>query len=66
MMKTSEEWNKECVGEVLDPDGWDRKNFQYSWFEEKISKDEFECRFIHSTIKLERINGFIPQSIWKD
>ena len=30
-------------------DGWDRKNYQYSWFEEKISLSEFEKRLMKST-----------------
>ena len=36
MNKTSKEW-QELYPEikVLDPDGWDRENFKYSWFEEK-------------------------------
>ena len=29
--KTSAEWIKEVGYEVLDPDGWDRANFDYSW-----------------------------------
>ena len=38
---TSQEWysiiypNKEVV--IMDPDGWDRQNFKYSWFEELIT-----------------------------
>jgi hypothetical protein len=64
--KTSEDWNKECVAEVLGPDGWDRKNFQYSWFVEKITKDEFERRFIRSTIKVTCVHGSIPSTIWKE
>lgn len=37
MKKTSQEW-QELYPEikVLDPDGWDRTNFQYSWYKEKI------------------------------
>ncbi len=48
--KTSEEWSKEYKNaEVFDPDGWDRRNFQYSWYEEKITFEEFEQRVMHST-----------------
>jgi len=47
--KTSEEWSKLCKHVVLDPDGWDRKNFRFSWHEEKITKEEFEKRFCQST-----------------
>ena len=50
-LKTSEEWQKLCKAEVLDPDGWDRKNFQFSWYEENISRSEFEKRLVLSTIQ---------------
>lgn len=50
-LKTSEEWLKEQdrIEKVLDPDGWDRSNFQYSFYEEKISKEEFDKRVFSST-----------------
>ena len=41
-LKTSEEWSNYCPFTVLAPDGWDRKNYQYSWFEERITKMEFD------------------------
>ena len=50
--KTSKEWQelfKEVV--VLDPDGWDRKNYKYSWEEELISLSEYYNRIIQSTCK---------------
>lgn len=48
--KTSEEWFKEYEeATILDPDGWDRKNFQFSWHEEKITFEEFEQRVMRST-----------------
>lgn len=52
MNKTSKEW-QELYSEikVLDPDGWNRSNFQYSWFEEKISFEEYNKRLTHSTCK---------------
>ena len=40
-MKTSEEWQQQFECMVYDPDGWDRHNYQYSWFEEKITEKEF-------------------------
>lgn len=50
MYKTSEDWQKKLnTIIVLDPDGWDRKNFQYSWFEEKISREEYIRRVEKST-----------------
>jgi hypothetical protein len=56
-LKTSEEWQNQFTStKVLDPDGWDRKNYQYSWFEEKITLAEYESRLSRSTVK-----GHIPQ-----
>ena len=50
-IKTSSEWIKEVGYEVLDPDGWDRSNFQYSWYEEEITYEEFQKRLINSTVR---------------
>jgi hypothetical protein len=36
--------------QVLDPDGWDRKNYDVSWAE-KITKNEFERRLVKSTCR---------------
>ncbi len=49
--KTSAEWIKEVGYEVLDPDGWDRKNFDYSWNKEKITMVEFQMRLALSTVR---------------
>jgi len=49
--KTSAEWIKEVGYEVLDPDGWDRKNFDYSWNKEKITMAEFQMRLALSTVR---------------
>jgi len=35
----------------IDPDGWDRNNYEYSFNEELITKDEFMNRIASSTIK---------------
>jgi len=48
-LKTSEEWAKLFTLTIVDPDGWDRKNFNYSWFEELITREEFERRAYKST-----------------
>lgn len=50
ILKTSKEWNSEDIFIVLDPDGWDRSNFKYSWFEELITKNEYDKRFVASTV----------------
>lgn len=49
--KPSSEWIKEVGYEVLDPDGWDRSNFQHSWYEEKITYQEFQKRLLMSTVR---------------
>ncbi len=55
MKKTSKEWYKEIPKEhkllILDPDGWDRTNYEYSFNEELITKDEFKIRLSFSTVK---------------
>jgi hypothetical protein len=51
--KTSEKWANILLtsGEkILDPDGWDRENFHFSFFEEMISEEEFKNRLMFSTV----------------
>ncbi len=45
----SDYWSKELNVTIMDPDGWDRKNFAASWAEE-ITRDEFRTRLFQSTI----------------
>ena len=47
--KTSAEWIKGCSVIILDPDGWDRTNFDYSFNKEEITKEEFDKRIGYST-----------------
>lgn len=49
-LKTSADWDLESEYIILDPDGWDRQNYQYSWYEEKITKEEFDRRLFESTV----------------
>ena len=51
VVKSSADWLKESDYEILDADGWDRNNFGYSFYIEKITKEEFEKRIAKSTIK---------------
>ena len=55
MKKTSQQWYEEIPKEhkllILDPDGWDRSNYQYSFYEELITKEEFDIRLSSSTIQ---------------
>ncbi len=34
---------------ILDPDGWDRSNYDYSFNKELITKEEFDRRLMWST-----------------
>lgn len=45
----SDYWSNLMDFRVLDPDGWDRKNFSASWAEE-ITQEEFFRRAMASTI----------------
>ena len=57
-LKTSQQWCETIPAKyklvIMDPDGWDRKNYQYSFHEEKITKDEFMMRMSRSTCKCSR------------
>jgi len=50
---TSEQWQHIFQDNftILDPDGWDRTpvNFEYQWYEELITFEEFEKRILMST-----------------
>lgn len=49
-LKTSLDWyKKHDTVVILDPDGWDRKNYDYSFNEEKITEEEFLRRRSMST-----------------
>lgn len=48
--KTSAQWQSLYpYPKVLDPDGWDRKNYDYSWNEELITLEEYKNRCNRST-----------------
>jgi hypothetical protein len=51
---TSDEWLK-CYPDlnIMDYDGWDRSNYQYSFYEEKIDLNTFKKRVNSSTVLLE-------------
>lgn len=54
-IKTSKEWHEilkeKCKVEIIDPDGWDRQNFNFSFNVEKIDSTEFINRLELSTLK---------------
>ena len=51
--KTSQQWYDEIPKElgfvIMDPDGWDRRNYDFSFNEELITKKEFLKRVTGST-----------------
>jgi hypothetical protein len=51
-LKTSEEWAeiyKEKGLIILDPDGWDRENFEFSWKKELLTEENFLRKVSTST-----------------
>ena len=54
-VRTSKQWEelvpKKYKLVIMDPDGWDRKNFDWSFNQELITKDEFMNRIARSTIR---------------
>jgi hypothetical protein len=66
--KTSEEWYNEIPENfrlvIYDPDGWDRTNYQYSFHEELITKEEFLYRLSKSTVLSNR-EAFEWLADWK-
>ena len=60
--KTSKEWyDTVSFGiEIYDPKGWDKANFNYSFYEEKITSEEFTKRLdmsLSDLIPITRRNG---------
>lgn len=58
-LKTSKEWmeqEKYSHVKIMDPDGWDRKNFNYSFNEELITEIEFNKRKCMSTCMINNID----------
>ena len=53
--KTSQEWYDELRKTenivIMDPDGWDRTNYKYSFTEELITKEKFNERLSRSSVK---------------
>jgi len=64
--KTSIEWDRLCKIEVLDADGWDRKNYQFSMYEELISREEFEVRLSASTCSFPEGAFAEGYNMWRD
>jgi hypothetical protein len=51
--QTSQQWYDDLYPAqeviIMDPDGWDRRNWDYSWEEELITELEFKNRLFMST-----------------
>lgn len=58
--KSSQRWAEITGVVVYDPDGWNRLNYQYSWFDELITFAEFKRRVFMSTVDLNSIKALEP------
>jgi len=54
--KSSQRWAELTGVVVYDPDGWDRTNYQESWFNELITLDEFKRRVYMSTVLMSSLS----------
>lgn len=58
--KTSDAWHREIHADgdvvIIDPDGWDRRNFEVSYYQEEITLEEFNSRIQQSTLCY-KLNG---------
>jgi len=56
-LRTSKDWYANLQSNysitIMDYDGWDRNNFEYSFNEELITSEEFDRRLERSTILFE-------------
>jgi hypothetical protein len=54
---TSDQWLQQpqyARYTVLDPDGWDRLNYEFSFLQELITEQEFKRRLLGSTVIIAR------------
>lgn len=51
-LRTSNEWKRQLYpnSHIIDFDGFDRSNLQYSFYEELITQEQFEQRFVECTV----------------
>ena len=62
--KTSKNWLKLDKYKgiiIIDPDGWNRQNYDYSFDEQRITQKEFERRLSYST----RTMGINEKKEWE-
>jgi hypothetical protein len=58
LMMTSDLWAQQpqyAHYTILDPDGWDRRNYNFSFRQELITEDEFGKRLMNSTCLTRRV-----------
>lgn len=49
-LKTSQDWQQEFPDVIVcDPDGWNRKDYNFSWHQELIPLNEYQRRLLYST-----------------
>ena len=58
--RTSDEWVQHTGIGIMDPDGWDRTDFENSW-NELISEEEFLRRCYRSTIYMKTYWAYIQR-----
>lgn len=62
VLRTSAEWMEHLFDSkkviIMDADGWDRTNYDYSFNVEKISLDEFKHRVSLSTMCIRDMQAF--------
>lgn len=61
--KTSAEWQTVHGHCIIDPDGWDRKNYQFSFNEELVTEMEYFTRLSTSTIALQQGKNFFHDNM---
>lgn len=50
-LRTPSEWETELRITIMDPDGWDRKNYAEDWIK-PISREEFELKAGRSSVMM--------------
>ena len=56
ILKTSAEWHNDGPTGIIiiDPDGWDRTNYDYSFNQELVTFQEYVARLYRSTIMVKK------------
>jgi hypothetical protein len=65
ILNTSAVWQKKHGHVIMDADGWDRMNYQFSFHEELITEKEYFNRLQKSTIMIQRGKNRFPDNEYK-